>query len=138
VAGYKLELNATATPAMAAGAVTIPDATTTPTLFSGIFTGTTTPYTFGFSAFSTSTTDVPSATWGSGATGCAQGPTSTPATGLKWRGFAGATKIQIASHSSTTTTAGDANIVCFFAAQNGSYIPSGSYNATITATATTL
>lgn len=136
VAGYKLELNATATPAMAAGAVTIPDAAVVPELISAplVPVGT---YAFGFSAYSVGTSDVPTATWGTQTTGCAQGASSTPSTGLKYRGFNGATKIQVASNSATTTTAGNAVVVCFFAQQNGSYVPAGNYNATIVATATT-
>lgn len=136
VAGYKLELNATATPAMAAGTVTIPDASATQALISAplVPVGT---YAFGFSAYSVGTTNVPTDTWGTQTTGCAQGASSTPSTGLKYRGFDGATKIQVASNNSTTTTAGNTVVVCFMAQQNGSYIPAGNYNATIVATATT-
>lgn len=141
VGGYTMTVQASTTaPAMqTAAAVGIPDATATPTVCASIPCSALIPsgaYAFGFSAYSTSTATVPSATWGTQTTGCASA-TGVPSTGLKYRGFNGATPITIATYSSTTTTAGNPIVVCFFAAQNGSYIPSGSYTATITGTATT-
>jgi hypothetical protein len=137
--GYTLSLSASSTaPAMqtTGGTYTIPDATTTPTAYPAVVP--TNTYKFGFSAYSTTTTDVPAATWESGghAGGCSNAA-NTPSATLLYRGFNGNTLIPIAQNSSTTTTAGNTSVVCFMAAQNGAYAPSGSYTATILGTATT-
>ncbi len=134
--GYTLKLNASTTaPAMQSASSTIPDVTTTPTLYASLLPANS--YGFGFSAYSTtSPADVPTGTWGTQTAGCANGA-NTPSTGLKYRGFAGNTQITVASNAATTTPAGTAVVVCYVAGQNNSYIPSGSYTATITATATT-
>jgi hypothetical protein len=134
--GYTLKLNASSTlPAMTSASSSIPDATATPTQYPGVVPAASS--TFAFSAYSTNTTDVPAATWETGghATGCANGA-NTPSATLKYRGFNGGTGITVASNTSTTTTAGTPIVVCYMAAQNGVYIPSGSYNATVTATVT--
>ena len=80
---------------------------------------------------------APAGTWESGghATGCANGA-NVPSATLLYRGFNGNNAITIASNTSTTTTAGTPIVVCYMAAQNGVYIPSGNYNATVTATVT--
>lgn len=140
VIGYTLTVQASSTaPAMQmASSTPIPDGPTTPFLY-----GTGAPfvppnqYAFGFSAYST-TADVNTTTYGTGATGCSNGTaSSTPSATLKYRGFAANSPITIAQNGSTTTPAGNPTVVCFLAAQNNSYVPSGSYTATITATATT-
>jgi len=132
--GYNLNLTASSSaPAMQSANSTIPDVTVTPTVYPTVIPSNS--YGFGFSAYSTTNpTDVPVATWGTQTTGCANGA-NTPSAGLKYRGFNSGTPILVASNTSTTTTAGDATVVCFMVGQNGSYIPSGSYTATITATA---
>jgi hypothetical protein len=133
--GYNLNLTASVAPAMQSASSTIPDVTTTPTLYPAVIPSNS--YGFGFSAYSTTNpTDVPTATWGTQTTGCANGA-NVPSAGLKYRGFNSSTPILVASNTSTTTTSGNATIVCFMVGQNGSYIPSGSYTATITATAST-
>ena len=133
--GYTFTVQATSTPAMQNGTNNIPDATVTPTLYATLIPANT--YAFGFSAYSTSTTNVSTATFGTQTSGCAQSSTSTPSTGLKYRGFTGSTPITVASNTSTTTTYGNAIVVCFVAGQNNAYAPSGYYTATITGTATT-
>lgn len=85
---------------------------------------------FGYSAYGT---DTSTATWGSGAT-CGSGST-IPAT-MKYKGFTtGTSTTNVASRSATTTTTGVNTTVCYAAQQNGFYVPSGTYTATITATA---
>ena len=64
--------------------------------------------------------------------------TSTPSTVLHWRGFQGTAPQQVATKGTVTTTSGVDTTVCYAAGQNGVYIPSGSYTATVTATAVTL
>ncbi len=131
--GYTLKLNASSTPpAMQSASSTIPDVTTTPTIYASLLPANT--YGFGFSAYSTtSPSDVPTATWGTQVGGC--GGSSVPPPALKYRGFAGATQITVAASTSTTTLAGNSTVVCYVVGQNNSYVPSGSYTATITATA---
>jgi hypothetical protein len=125
--GYKLEVNASAAPAMVrSGGGSFADyATGTPTTWAP----TASTYQFGFSAFGTT---VPTATWGTGAS-C--GSAGTPTATLKYAGFTVA-PIQIATQGSVTTPSGIDSTVCFAAAQNGVYAPSGTYTANITATAT--
>jgi hypothetical protein len=135
--GYTLKLSASSTlPAMTSASSSIPDAVATPALYPGIVPAASS--TFAFSAYSTTTTNVDASTWETGghATGCANGA-NTPSATLKYRGFNGSNGITVASNTSTTTTAGTVIIVCYMAAQNGVYIPSGNYNATITGTVTT-
>lgn len=137
--GYKLEVAPDTDPAMQSS----------PTVYFADYTEavTGTPenwsvssaYEFGFSAYGT---DVSTSTWGTNTSACNDGANGdlTWASGLrKYRGFVDdTTKIQVATRSTTTTTAGVDTTVCFAAEQNGVYAPAGSYNATITATATTL
>lgn len=134
--GYTLKLNASSSaPAMQSASSTIPDVTTTPTLYASLIPANT--YGFGFSVYSTSSpSDVATSTWGTQVSGCSNG-TNVPSATLKYRGFSGNTQITIASNAATTTIAGNAIVVCYVAAQNNSFIPSGSYTATITATALT-
>ncbi|MES2436808.1 MAG: hypothetical protein V4519_02255 [Patescibacteria group bacterium] len=87
---------------------------------------------FGYSAFGT---DVPTGTWGTGSQ-CSS-TVNANSTTLKYVGFSTSDKT-IATRSSTTTPSGIDSTVCYAVEQNGFYIPSGTYTATITATATTL
>lgn len=87
---------------------------------------------FGFSAFGTDTT---TGTWGSG-TQCSS-TTNVPSTGLKYLGLA-TSDVTIATRSSTTTPSGIDTTVCYAVEQNGFYVPSGTYTATVVATATAL
>ena len=136
--GYTLKINASSTaPAMQSLTSSIPDASPTPGLYPGIVPAASS--TFAFSAYSSTTADVSTATFGTGAGagGCSDSATTSPSTTLKYRGFAGSTQITIASSNSTTTTSGTPIVVCYMVAQNGVFIPSGNYNATIVTTATT-
>lgn len=129
-AGYTLSVKATTSPAMHAGATNIDDYTpavvATPETWSVSNTAE-----FGFSAFGT---DVPTGTWGSDSDCIAAA--NTPSASLKYRDF-DTTDIQIGSRAATTTTAGIDSTVCFAVEQNGVYVPSGTYIATVVATAVT-
>ncbi len=91
---------------------------------------------FGYSALGTHAVNVSSDKFAAtGVVSC--GATSTPSTALKYAPLV-STANTIASHTSTTTTAGVDTTVCWAAAQNGTfYIASGSYQASAIATATT-
>ena len=88
---------------------------------------------FGYSAFGT---DSATATWGTGTScGSAGAPTGTE----KYQGFAATpTDKTIATRAVVTPVAGIATTICFAAQQNAIFASSGTYTATITATATTL
>ena len=60
-----------------------------------------------------------------------------PSAGLLWEGFNGVTPIQMASSTSETAMAGTASTICVATEQDTVFAPSGTYVATITATATT-
>jgi len=89
-------------------------------------------YEFGFSAYGD---DVSDATWGAGVD-C--GTSSTISTNnLNYLGFKTTDKT-IATRNSVTPNTGVQTNVCFAAEQKDVYAPSGTYTATITATALTL
>ncbi len=88
-------------------------------------------YQFGYSVYGT---DVNTGTYGND-TNC--GAAGTPSASLKYR-HASTTNIQAATRNSTTTTSGIDTVACWAAGQNGVYAASGSYSATLTATASTL
>lgn len=132
VNGYTLGLQASTNPAMqTGGGVKIDDFATSsgPQAWS-VSSGNAK---FGFSAFGT---DVSTAKWGTGSA-CSGAATSTISTTLKYSGFY-TVATTTAQRTSTTTTSGVDTTVCYAVEQNGFYIPSGLYTATITATATTL
>jgi len=54
---------------------------------------------------------------------------------MKYKGFTTSNAV-ITSQATPTTPSGIDTTVCFAAAQNGVYAPSGTYTANITATAT--
>jgi hypothetical protein len=96
---------------------------------------------FGFSAYGEDVTAVPTTPWGTvGAGLCASSTNShAPSTSLKYLGFTtNASSPEIARRSATTTFAGSTTTVCFAVEQNQFFIPSGSYTATIIATAVTI
>lgn len=129
-AGYTLSVKATTSPAMRNGTNSVADYT--PAVAA-------TPETwdvsaaaeFGFSAFGT---HVPTGTWGTDSDCVAAA--HTPSATLNYRDF-DTTDIEIAESSATTTTAGVDTTVCFAVEQDTFYIPSGTYQATIVATAAT-
>lgn len=118
VLGYSLTVQASGAPAMTQNSYNIPDyPATTPETWSVASTSAA----FGFSTQGPST---PTATWG------------TPASGAgKYRGFSGTSPIEIANR--VLPTAGE-NTTVYFRAEVGSsrFQVSGTYTATITATAT--
>lgn len=133
-AGYKLELHASTDPALVqvSPAESFADYTEgtpgTPDTWA-----VSSAYEFGFSGYGT---HVPTGIWGTD-TDCIAGA-NVPSTTLKWRGFDGTTDIQIATTSSETGTSGVTSSMCVATEQSGVFAPSGTYTATITATATTL
>ncbi len=134
-AGYTLTVRSTSSPAMQAtttGDTIANDQTGAPATWS-VSSG---QAEFGYSATGT---DVSTGTWGSAgsATCSATGTAHTISTTLKYKGFT-TSDVTIATRSSTTTPAGVNAVLCYAVEQNGFYIPSGTYQATIVATATTL
>lgn len=126
--GYTLTVQATSTPAMSSGSNSILDYQTgTP----NTWTATSGFAYFGYSAYGT---DTPTGTWGTGST-CSTGGPNTISTTLKYKGLT-TSGVQVSTRASTTTTSGVDTTVCYAVEQNGSYIPSGTYTATVTATAT--
>jgi hypothetical protein len=89
---------------------------------------------FGFSARGT---DVSTGTWGTDSD-CIAGA-DVPSAGLKWRDFdLTGSADQIATAAAATSTSGTASTMCVATEQAGSFANSGTYSATITATATAL
>ena len=117
--GWKLEVNASASPAMVSGSNNFPD-------YSEAISGT--PETWSVAASA--------AAFGFSASGTYAEAGFSSAT--KYEGFKGATKVQVAHHS-TGPDAGDSTTVGFKAEVGASKVqPTGSYQAVITATATSL
>lgn len=129
--GYVLTVAASTNPAMKSGANYVNDYATTS--MPSLWTVASGDARFGFSALGT---DVNTSTWGTG-TYCNGAGTSTVSTTLKYYGFYTAAT-STATRAATTTPAGVDTTICYAVQQNNTYIPSGTYTATITATATTL
>jgi hypothetical protein len=128
-AGYALTLKDDGTPALqdATTSETFGDyATSSPTTWS-VPSG---YYQFGFSVYGD---DVATSTWGTGSS-CGSG--GTPSGTLKYSGFKGTTEITVATSSSETATSGTDTVMCVAAGQNAVYAPNGTYQTTITGTAT--
>lgn len=122
--GYSLTTAANTTPAMTGGGYNIPDYSPAVPNTPELWSITASQAAFGFSAEGAST---PAGTWGT---------PSTPGSG-KYRGFNGATGIQIASR--ILPVASEATTVYFKGEIGTSYMqPSGTYSASITTTASTL
>ena len=86
---------------------------------------------FGYSAYGT---DTPTGVWGTAAS-CGAG--GVPDALQSYVGFSTSDKT-IATRATVTPTTGILTTICFAAEQNAVYAASGTYTATITATATTL
>ena len=129
--GYTLAVKASTAPALKSGSNTFEDYTEavvgTPEVWS-VGSG---AKEFGYSAYGT---DTATATWGTSAS-CGTG--GVPAGAQKYVGFSTTDKI-IAQKATVTPTTGITTNICFAAQQNAIYAASGTYTATITATATTL
>lgn len=100
----------------------------TPDLWGGVAVGT---KEFGFSAYGT---DTLPGTWGSYST-CGNVGSGAVDVAAKYRGFS-LSDATIASRATVTPNSGITTNICFAAQQNGVYAASGTYTATITATAT--
>lgn len=129
--GYTLAVKASASPALVSGANSFADYTEAVSGTPDVWSVGSGAYEFGYSAYGT---DTPTGTWGTGTScGAAGVPTGTQ----KYIGFETADRT-IATRATTTSTSGITTTICFAAQQNAVYAPSGTYTATITATATTL
>ncbi len=89
-------------------------------------------YAFGYSAYGADTTPI--GKWGSGSS-CGSG--GVPLGTLNYAGFTTNNNI-IATSNTVTSTSGATTNICFAAEQKNVYAPSGTYHATIIATAMTL
>jgi hypothetical protein len=89
-------------------------------------------YAFGFSVYGT---DTDGDFQDGSVSDC--GTSGDPNVNLNYHGFDETTARTVASRSSTTSTGGIDTTVCYQVEQKGLFAPSGSYAATITATATT-
>lgn len=131
VTGYNLAVKASASPALVSGVNSFADYTEatngTPEAWS-VPSGS---KEFGYSAYGSTT---PTATWGTAAS-C--GTATTPSATQLYVGFETTDKV-IAQSATVTPTAGVTTTLCVAAEQDGVYAPSGTYTATLTATATTL
>ncbi len=133
--GYTLAVKASTTPALKNGSVDnfvdYTEATPgTADAWGGVASGT---KEFGYSAYGT---DVPTGTWGT-QSNCGNTGTGVPDVLGKYRGFS-TSDVVIASRAGVTPSAGITSNICFAAQQNAVYAASGTYTATITATATAL
>jgi hypothetical protein len=130
--GYTMTVTSSTSPAMKSSTDSVADyPQTTPNTWS-VSSG---QANFGFSVFGTDAQGG-TATWGTGSY-CNGASTSTVSTTLKYRGYS-TSAITIAGRSSTTTPSGITTTLCHAVQQNNTYIPAGSYTATLTLTATTL
>ena len=132
VSGYNLDVKASTAPALANATDSFADYTEavlgTPETWS-VGSG---DYEFGFSAYGD---DVADGTWGAGVD-CGT-DTTISTNNLNYLGFKTTDKT-IATRSSVTPNLGVETNICFAAEQKDVYAPSGTYTATITATAVTL
>lgn len=128
-AGYTLAVKATNTPAMTSATNNIADYQTGAPNTWSVSSG---DAAFGYSAFGT---DVSTGTWGS-ASVCSTG-THVPNSSLNYKGFT-TSDFTVATRSATTTTVGIDTSICYAVEQDTFYIPSGTYKATIIATATAI
>lgn len=88
---------------------------------------------FGFTAYGPNVTD---GTWGTGDLCETSSGSGVPLTTMKYVGFE-TTDQTIATSNTVTTTTGTVTNICFAAEQKDVFAASGTYNTTITATATT-
>ncbi|MEI6281053.1 MAG: hypothetical protein WCP17_03595 [bacterium] len=129
--GYTLAVKASTTPALKSGINSFADYTEASTGVPESWSIAGGDKEFGYSAYGT---DTNGATWGT-AGSC--GSAGLPDVAQKYVGFSTLDKT-IATRAAVTPTSGITTTICFAAAQNAVYAASGSYTATITATATTL
>jgi len=130
--GYTLALKASAAPALVSGANSFADYTEAVNGTPDIWSVPSGSKEFGFSAYGTDVTGG-TAVWGTGAS-C--GSAGVPAGTMKYVGFKTTDKT-VSSIATVTPVGGTATTVCFAAEQDTIFAQSGTYTATITATATT-
>ncbi|HEU0085348.1 MAG TPA: hypothetical protein VFQ59_00080 [Candidatus Paceibacterota bacterium] len=126
--GYTLAVKASASPALVSATSSIADYTETVNGTPEAWSIASGAKEFGFSAHGTDTDTV---AWGTAAS-C--GAAGVPDASQKYVGFKTTDK-QIATRNAITPIAGVNTSICFAAAQNGVFADSGTYTATITATA---
>jgi hypothetical protein len=131
VNGYTLAVKASSSPALVSGPNSFADYTEGTLGVPEVWSVGAGDKEFGYSAYGT---DTATATWG---TSLSCGAAGVPAGAQKYVGFQTSDKT-IATRATVTPTSGIATTICFAAAQNAVYAASGTYTATITATATTL
>lgn len=129
--GFNFLLKASASPALVSGGNSFTDYTEASAGIPEVWSVPASNKEFGYSAYGT---DVVTGTWGTGA-GC--GSAGAPLGTMKYVGFKTVDKT-IVTTSSVTTPSGSTINVCYAAEQDTVYAASGTYTATITATATTL
>ena len=131
LSGYTLAVKASTDPALKSGVEVFEDYTEgvlgTPEVWS-VPSGS---KEFGYSAYGT---DTDTGTWGVAAS-C--GAAGVPDVAQKYVGFTTSDKT-IATRAAVTSTSGITTTICFAAEQDTIFAASGTYTATITATATTL
>lgn len=128
--GYSLTVQASTTPALRSAGNQVADYTPTVANTPETWAVASGSAEFGFSARGTNVL----AAFGSD-TDCINA-SDVPSATLNWRNFNGTTPIQIASTNAPTSPSGANSSMCVAVQQNNTYIPSGSYTATVTATAT--
>ncbi len=139
-AGFTLTANASTQPAMqrVGGGYSIPDYATSssPTDYNFANAPAGSSH-FGFSYAASSSADVHPDFLNDGASSCASGSTST--VGKCWRGFSGTTPITLFSSSAPTPNSGATSTMSFKVSVGASnaQLAAGTYQATITLTATT-
>ena len=129
--GYTLAVKASTTPALKSGTESFADYTEGTSGIPEAWSVGVGDKEFGFPAYGTDTT---TGTWGT-AQSC--GAAGIPDAAQYYVGFTTSDKT-IATRALVTPTAGITTTICFAAEQNAVYAASGTYTATITATATTL
>ncbi|MEK7585877.1 MAG: hypothetical protein AAB477_01425 [Patescibacteria group bacterium] len=129
--GYSLSFNAQASPSLVSGGNSFADYTTAVAETPETWDVPSGNKEFGYSAFGT---DTPTGTWG---TGSDCGSAGTPSATLKYRNTKVAL-VAISTRATTTPTTGIDTTFCGAAEQDGIYAASGSYQATVTATAVTI
>jgi hypothetical protein len=132
--GYTLDVKANSSPAMTSTSTATTSIIDYQSGTPNTWAATSSNAYFGFSVFGN---DTPTGTWGTGAV-CSGANGNSTSTTLKYRGFNYSTPIIIATRNATTSTLGTDTTVCYAVDANAFFIPSGQYQATIIATATTL
>ncbi len=130
--GYSLSVKAQASPALVSGANSFADYTPAVADTPELWTVASSAKEFGYSAYGT---DTPTGTWGTSTAAC--GTAGAPDVTLKYQNTKTTDRL-VSTRATTTPVAGIDTTFCGAVEQNGVYAASGSYQATITATAITI